>query len=389
MNYFLYSIISMPTAMIFANYLFKIKKPEVLLDRYLNVKPSIENGKSTILVVSILFLAAVIASIYVLYRMPVIPIFSLFKSATALELARYRIMTTREFPGIYFIKYFFVNNLLPVLSLIYYAYCLNNGKKIYKKIWLISFLLCCFMLLVDTQKGPILKYLLMITALKYYHNGKLSKKQITAIFLAILLLVSVMYFFIMGIKENVINIFIAKNGFIGRQLIGQVIGLFYSFEVFPKYETFQGLSQVLPNFLSRLMDVQATERGMSLLWKYLDYERTLLGITGTLNSYYLSEAWYLWGRWGAILSPIYLGILLQALHIGFLKSKKNPVNLAFYSYVSFISITGGFAQFLYDSNYYMLLLIYAVFVFQDRYVKIANKCRGESYEDNIHSKRFI
>jgi hypothetical protein len=51
---------------------------------------------------------------------------------------------------------------------------------------------------------------------------------------------------------------------------------------------------------------------------------------------------------GVLIAPFYVGIFIQALFLFFLRSKKTPVLLGVYAYLSLrLPVTGGFNDFIY------------------------------------------
>jgi hypothetical protein len=82
------------------------------------------------------------------------------------------------------------------------------------------------------------------------------------------------------------------------------------------------------------------------------------GQGGVMNSIFIAEAWANFGVIGVLVSPFWVGFLIQSLYLFFLRKPKNPVYLAFF--VSFSiggSVTGGFNDYIYNPGFMLMIII--------------------------------
>ena len=134
------------------------------------------------------------------------------------------------------------------------------------------------------------------------------------------------------------------------------------FDIFPADHAFIGLSS-LSQALSNIFGVEYIERAARITMQAFNPAGVAAGTAGVMNSLYVAEAWANFGLLGVLLSPLWVGIVIQTLYIFFLKSPKSPFHLAFFvAFSTGGSITGGFNEYLYNPNL-LLISFFALCVF--------------------------
>ena len=165
-------------------------------------------------------------------------------------------------------------------------------------------------------------------------------------------------------------LFLYNSGFIGRLTLSSNAGLFLTFDIFPAHHSFLGFSS-FSNILSSLFDIPYSERSARYVMEYVNPSGIQSGLAGVYNSLFTSEAWANWGIAGVILSPIYVGMVIQSLYIIILSSRKTPFFLAlFVFYTIRSSINGGINDYIYSiSTIFMIFIYYFVYYFGKGLIK--------------------
>lgn len=348
-----YAIIAIAVGMMIANAFFNFNAKEI--ERY-HAKPiqSLFSPHDSYVKIPLYFLSVIciLSVLYTFISIGTIPLIKSFSISDPNDVLAMRAAADRDFSGNVYIKNFFGLLLTPILCYISYCYYLMD-KSLKNKLWFyIMFFFAFLILTYDASKSPFVRFLTGFIFLRILMTGKISFKRFFWLFLLMILLLMVIYMVIA--KQDIMTIFFSYNsGITGRILVGQVSSLYQHFEIFPSDHAFLGfssISKVLP--LSHYSD----RSGRIVL------EITTPGfaeVGGVYNTLFLGEAYANFGWLGVILSPLWIGFLIQTLHIILLRLPKSPLFIGLFVFFSYTSnITGGINEYIYNIQYLLLVITF-------------------------------
>lgn len=372
----LYSMIAMPSAMIMLNMAFNLRARERFL-KYIDAPVIFRQGP--VLSFTILLLFAFISLLVLLYtfsHVEAVPLFTALqgdKEAAAIQ----RITVRRDFGGIEYITNLLGFLMMPVFA--YYAaiYAFVRKKAIYWLIFFFCFLCTSLLLAYDTQKAPVVFFFIGFSILNTLVNGAVSMKRLI-LYSAISVVIIVGGYSLTTNKNALQQVFDIKSALWTRVFITEYGGYVLSLEYFPdiiKAPTWQiGLPTVVLDFFE-LSKVESAR----LLMIVVNPEGVKKGEANLVSSYYLGEAWANYGWAGLILAPFVVGIVIQLVHIFLLKNPKEPLIIAFYSYMTVRwLLNSGFVSFLYLKIIIYPLVLYLIF--KSLMKLLANRKRGLNVE---------
>jgi len=358
----MYSIVAFPIGMLLSNAIFKQKKISLAFYNYTHKKIHKEVRYNDSIVKMLLVLLSVICILsvfYVLYTIGNIPLFSLFSGSNTLELAGFRGDMTRHFPGNEYIKNIIALGLTPLLSYISYAYKKLDNTT-FNKLWFTTMFICSILIVTySLSKSPLIVYLLSFIFMKVYLDGSISKKTIAIGGIGALTIIIFLYVFISK-DINIATLFRYNSGIFGRIMLSQVSGTFLSFDIFPNSVEHLGFSSI-SGFLSDILNLNYSERSARILMEYINAGGVEAGTAGVVNSLFIGEAWANFGIIGLVLSPIYVGFVIQSLYLFFLNSPKTPFFVGlFVTYSMSSRVTGGFNDYIYNIDIITKLILILV-----------------------------
>lgn len=367
----LYIMIAMPLGMILTSKLFHINSSKTILEKYIE-KPIIglsnKKPNNELALYVILSLLSCISIIYMLSKLNHIPILEMFKGASPNYLALIRISAIREFSGVIQIPIIFGRILGQMLTYIAYIQWKKTRKKSILIWFIILFIFTSIMLTVYLEKALILWFLGGFLIINIMLNKLKTKTYILYSFVLIFIILKLFQF-----SKGFNNIKETISPFIERVAITQIEGAYLMYEIFPlSHEHIKGRS--ISNLLSKLLKFDYMEPA----------ERTVLfavypqvireGRIGTMTTLFIGDAWANFGFLGLILSPWISGAILQLFYVIILKSKKSPVNLAIYTYVTMNNpLRSGFVNgILFDSGLISAVMILLI-------IKLIAKINRDSF----------
>lgn len=350
-----YMMIAMPVGMLISKALFSNKlsmRKRLLHYTSSDIDLSFIGYKALKYSIWFFTIISTIACIYVFYIIGYFPLTKVFDVSSLLA-SELRINAGREFSGNVYIRNFFALLMMPILSYAWFYYFLRNRSALDLIVFLMTFFFSLSILYYDFSKSPILTYILSFAFAYYYGKGKVNKKFAILAVSVVILLTFLLYSFMGLTADGFLNY---NSGPIGRVIIGQVSGLFLMFNIFPEDYNFIGLASI-SGFLNDLFNIEGLERAARTTMIAFNPRGVEAGTAGVMNSIYIAEAWANFGIIGVILSPIWVGFVIQTLYIYFLKSPKSPLHLAFF--VAFSvggAVTGGFNEYIYNPSVILIIL---------------------------------
>ena len=268
-----------------------------------------------------------------------------------------RSSASRGFGGNQYLRNFGIL-LTPFLSYVAYGYklCRNNS---FNRIWFyLMFFASILILTYDLEKAPLMWYLLGFIFFRVYLGKQLSTKALVLLFGGATSLIVLIYV-ILSVAD-VDTLFLFNQGIIGRLTLTSCAGLFLTFDIFPSRHAFLGFSS-FSNLLSSLFGFPYSERSARLVMEVGNPAAIDMGYAGVTNSLFVSEAYANWGWIGVVLSPIYVGFIIQLLYIFLLRSRKTPF---FYgiliTYTVRCGINGGINDYIYNVSTMVMILVYFI-----------------------------
>ena len=358
----MYSIIAMPLGMILLNNMLKIRNIREKLKDYVRKPIKCDFGsKSQNNILLILTIFSTLVLVYVLTSNDIIPIFELIKGNKKVA-AVGRILVRREFGGIEYIKNLLGLILIPIFAYFSYIIWQRNKSFIRFVFMLILNFNAILLLIYDTQKAPfvffLMGYIIILTMVK---NGVSLFKFIFFIISA-LLLVSLGYY--MTGERGIDQLLDPTSALYGRIFIsgygGYVLSLHFFHDIIKDSTIFIGIPHAILDFFH----LPSTESAR-LLMQQINPEGVKAGTANLISSYYLGEAYANYGILGIVFSPFIVGFIVQSLHIILLQSRKYPLWIAFYAFITQRwLLNAGFVNFLYlKIILYPLLIVFLVKVF--------------------------
>lgn len=339
-----YCMVMLPFSMWITLILFRRKKSNQLTFQNFLKSPLVSSltEKDIALrgVLYLLGLICILAVFYSFYSVRMYP-FQGYISGGAIESLRQEV--TRGFGGVVYFKNIFALMLTPILSYIFYCY-----YRLYKeKVDLIFFIILLFSSIAivsfDYAKSPLAFYFLGFFFIKVALGDNINYFKVFKYFSLILSLL-VGFYFITGYEDSILSLFNSYNsGMIGRIILSQAFGTYLAFDLYPVIYDHIGLSS-LTNLFGDSRDRMAREIMLSVNPVAISE-----GTAGVINTLFVAEAWANFGLLGVVFSVIWVGFLVQIIYSFFINSKKTPIILGVYAYLSYkIPITGGFNDFIYS-----------------------------------------
>jgi hypothetical protein len=357
----MYALIALPIGMIIANFIF-LKKINITknIQIYYNKKTTFYLTHSDNAVYITLCLALVISTIsilYVFYTIGNIPILSLFQNLGHEALAQIRFNAKLGFSGVSAIKDIFAINLTILISYILYIYYINTKLYKFKILFYYSFILSILMSTYNLEKIPMFFYLAGFLLLNILYYSKISMKKIIkfVIFVLISLIGVYSLFSHHSLVENIVSIF-------SRIFVGAISAIYLGFEYFPSQQDFIGIRGI-SNLFASFVGEENVMYGIEL-YKHYNPTAVANNTAGMMVAFFTAESWILFGLWGVIIIPLYVGFFIQSIHILFLKLPKNPFFIAFYVFITLRwSLTGGVSHILYPIILVVTIIIFIQLLF--------------------------
>ena len=344
-----YTMVAMPLGMLLATYLNGLKSNRLLFSRYISqpmcsaVSPRDSYVRLPLYALS---LASLLAVLYTFYSLGEVPLLTAIAGGDAPSLAMVRADASLGFTGNIYIRNLLGLLLTPILAFVSFAY-FRETAALQDRIWFYVMLAASFFILTyDLSKAPIVIFALGFLFFRVLADGQVSK-FVFYLFgcLAFLMLVTG-YWLVMKVTDPAV-LFSLNSGIGGRIFLSQISGMFYAFEQFPAAVEFIGFSS-LSSFLSDALGFTDSERAAIIIAKIFNPAGAQEGLPIVMNSLFVAEAWANFGLIGVLIAPIYVGIFIQALFLFFLRSKKTPVLVGVFAYLSLrLPVTGGFNDFIY------------------------------------------
>ncbi|WLI77670.1 hypothetical protein Q5705_03680 [Kosakonia sp. H02] len=355
----LYTMIAFPIGVLIAKLLFFRIGDVGFLQRYQS-KPLIGlipgHNKLTRLTLTGLTTVCFMALCYVTFSIGIVPQLSLLSHLSHEEILRIRVMNSRAFPGLLFIKTIFFEQLTPLLSLVAYA-CYRLTKAHYDRcIFILLFVMSIYVVTFSLSKSTLVVYLAFFLFMHIYMVGRIPVLRFFILSVALLILLIIMFFVI---TEQSVGDVVAY--LVNRMFIDQVSGMYLMLQMFPDIYSFIGFDS-LSSTISELIGNDMIQPSTRLAMEYAFPVAVAEGKMNLLSTLFIGEAWANFGWFGVILSPFYVGLITGVVYYYTMAKRKTPLLLAFITYCSFgTNFSSQLNLYLYNSV--MLALIFILLAF--------------------------
>lgn len=322
------------------------------------IMPSISYGDSYIKVPLYLFsFVSFLTILYTFYTLRSFPILKMFSGADSLLLATMRADAKSGFEGVAVIRNIFGLVLTPVLCYISYAYYKYSKRRSDFLWFIVMAILSVLILTYNLEKSPVVFFLIGFVFLKVYIDGSVSKKTLMVIG-AVCLAVIILFYTFLSVSFSVNDMGNFRQGILGRILLGQSTGVYLTFDTYPNVQDFIGVKSLSQNFLD-FFGLQQEDRSSRILMERYNPRAVTVGYAGVINTFFIAEAYANYSLLGLIISPLYVGMIIQCLYIFFVRGKKSPIMLGLFAYFSYSgSISGGINEYIYNPKIVLLVLIF-------------------------------
>lgn len=348
-----YSMIAMPIGMIFVNNCLKIR-PKREFFNYIDKNVSINIKDSRLRNISLfLVIISLLSFLYIKHYSGSWPLFKALIEKDVEGAAEGRIDVRLNFHGIIYIKNLIGLILVPLFS--YFSYIIFLIKKnLYYLFCFLAILISTLLILTfDTQKAPIIFYLIGFLIIRVLIKGAIPRKLIGVFFIIAISLMAVLYTIFNTATHGALEIILdPRSAMWGRMFISSYAGVPLSFEWFPDVIRDPTWQIGIPEFILKLFDMPTTESARLMMLR-IHPEGNLI------SSYYIAEAWANYGIIGVLIAPFIVGINVQIIQAFLLKTQKNPLTIAFYALVTTKWVIGsGFVNFLFFKFLFFNFIIY-------------------------------
>lgn len=363
-----YTMIAMPMGMLLAVRLNGLRNNRGLFRHYIAqpIAPALSRRDSFVRYpLYALSGIALLAVLYTFYALGDIPLLSAIAGGDAVSLAISRVDASLGFQGNVYVRNLLGLLLTPILAYISFGYLKQTGA-LRDRIWFLTMLgASCLILTYDLSKAPIVIFALGFLMFRVLSDGRVSRTVFYAFGAMALLILLASYWFIGKVTDPSV-LFAYNRGIGGRILLSQAAGTYFAFEHFPDTQPFIGFAS-LSTFISNAAGLEHSDRAARIMMTIFNPAGVEAGKAAVMNSLFIAEAWANFGLIGVLLAPIYVGVFIQTIFLFFLRSKKTPVLLGVFAYLSLrMPVTGGFNDFIYAPSLvnivFVLISVYLVAV---------------------------
>ncbi|MCM1992499.1 O-antigen polymerase [Oceanirhabdus seepicola] len=359
--FIMYCAIMLPLTMVIFFRIFKANSKKEY-NNYLKKDIIIEYEREAFLLISLASILCILLSVYMFIKMGRVPLVDLvFNRGADTGTLRHEITSTLYLNP--YIKNLFILTLTPLLSYFTFIYANITRDKKWIMLFALLFVTSIFVKTYDYSKSPVVFYMVIFIFIHILIYGKISNKLLIPCGIGC---VGVILFMYARSGFNMENLFDIYNGPIGRTIFTSIGTLFLHFDLFPTFLPFLGGRSLSPTVMSLLTENMTHIRSGRVVMEFYSPFRVHAGTAGVMNSNFMGEAYANFGYSGALLAPIYVGILLALAYFVFLRMKKKPDNIMIYiALVVFFSTTlnGGFSDYVYNFNIIFIIIGLIVFKF--------------------------
>ena len=361
-----YAIIVFPASVILCNFLLNGRKIRKQYEKQLQTGAAYRNGEKAVFIFSAaMAVIGISATIYMFICIGSVPILHL--NQTSEELARISSQVNRNFAGNTYIKNIVVLTFVPLFSYLTYVYWRTSRKIQWGMLFFIFFITSILVKTHDLSKAPVIYYAFHFIVIEVILNNRKLFRYLFAFGALGLICIFLQYKYIMGYNTNFFTI---RSGPGGRIFMTQIATLFLHIQAFPEQIPYlNGAS--LPTVLAKLAGIpDSWVRSGREVMKLYNPAAVSDGTAGSMNAFFIGEAYANWGTAGALAAPVIIGIHFSVAFTLLLKMKKTPLSIMLYIALFQMltgALQGGFVDYLYNIGIILTIgLIYGISVLISR-----------------------
>jgi len=279
------------------------------------------------------------------------------------------------FEGKYHWYQLFMRFFLSIASVAFFGQWLLQKNFFSFILFIISFLICTFSMLMAIEKAPMVFYLisllLIYTIIKTH--GRFRFKQLVKFGFFGIFLTSLMYIYFM----NAPSLLEGAKYTISRVFSGQMQALYHYLEIFPEQINFLwGRSLPNPKNLLPFEPFHLTKELSLMVFP----QNKLAEVVGSMPTFYWGEMYANFSYLGIIIPPFFIGYFLYWLNSIIFKLPMTPLVLSFFIWIilHYQNLAGtSLSSFLIDAIMVIMILVLILFIgipnkFKIRYFKFRN-----------------
>jgi hypothetical protein len=279
------------------------------------------------------------------------------------------------FEGKYHWYKLFMHDFLMTVSVTFFGQWLLRKNFFLFIMFIISFLICAFSMLMAVEKGPSMTYLISLlfiyTIIKF--QGRLQFKQLVKFGFFGFFITGLMYMYFMSAS----TLWLGIESVISRVFTGQIHALYHYLEIFPAQINFLwGQSFPNPGRLLPFEPFHLTKELSRMVYP----QNELMGVVGQMPTIYWGEMYANFSYLGIIIPPFFIGYFLYWFNTIIFRLPMTPLVLSFFIWIIMhygnLAVT-SLGSFLIDLPMFIMILVLILFIaitnkFKIRYFKFRN-----------------
>ena len=279
------------------------------------------------------------------------------------------------FEGKYHWYKLFMRDFLSIASVAFFGQWLLRKNFFSFILFIISFLICTFSMLMAIEKGPIIFYLisLLLIYVIFRNHGRFQFKQLVIFGFFGIFLASLLFRYFM----NAPSLLAGVKYTISRIFSGPIHALYHYLEIFPEQINFLwGRSFPNPKNLLPFEPFHLTQELNHIVFP----QDKLMEVVGSMPTFYWGEMYANFSYLGIIIPPFFIGYFLYWLNSIIFKLPMTPLVLSFFIWIILhyqnLAVT-SLSSFLIDAIMVIMILMLILFIaipnkFKIRYFKFRN-----------------
>lgn len=368
----LYFLLVYPIGMMMSNLVFSKSFKSSLFGHYTkkNIVPLFGVGERAFFIAILFFLLLSVLSVFYVYmNMSSIPMIELLNGSSYSDIQVSRTNAKLYFSGSHFIKDMIALKLPILISYILYINEKKQKTRRNKILFWVSFITSVFALTYNFEKAPLFLYVIGFIFVNVMVNGCIQFRVVLGVVIASMGLMVCLFVFLIGHSD----IYVALYNFFDRLFVAQTSAIFLSFEYFPGKHEFLSVFSI-SGVLSQVFGVDNVHYGR-IIFEIYDYASVVNKQAGLIVGNFISEAWAIWGGYGVILSPLWVGFFVASISNLIFSLPKNVLFISLYAQIgALISLNGGLSVFINIISFFVpVLQVFVIFSFSFFVQKILDK----------------
>ncbi len=277
------------------------------------------------------------------------------------EIAISRSKMGNDFQGNIYFYNLFIRDVLIFISLIIFGMKLMGLVNIPKIIIVLTFAIVSFSLIMSSEKGLFVDFLISIIFLYSItkQNGVILVKNLIVLVIFVLIFLIPSYIYFMGDSDVIKSII----SIISRVFTGSIQPVYHYLEYFPNYQNWlNGTSFPNPGGFLPFKPYNLAHEVKNFVDNY-----KISSVVGSMPAIYWGDIYANFGYYGLVLIPPIIGFALYVLNLIIFSHGLNPLSAGLFSWMLIhyknLSVT-SFSMYIFDTTLYIILFIYVIIKFK-------------------------